>query len=302
MNKLTLGAISKALFFCLLLSACDDGLFGGDDDGDMTEEEALSSCKAALATAPEVMEKEVYLNDDSLRLLRNDGRSALLVKKNDAIMWLMVKTTLQDGLPSTAYLDSFNKTEQLRKEDLQEDPDFPGYWYVQVDFPATDIAITYEVYYECADNSASPATTYVLNTPAICEITDLWKVSYERYLGFDASKEVKDVDLIFRFTPTADFSYTMAYIPYDQISATAYIHSANYSSVFNNFLDHFSTANGGSAFTDEMAFTVNLHELTGISEEELATWDDGTLQIDLEVKICDEMMGERLLLLYWRLP
>lgn len=292
---------NKLRFLCLyaiLLScvSCDEGLFGGSDD-DMTEEEYLAMCKAAIAEPPEVKEFYHENEEDHLHDSRNFGSSALAVKKKENVWRVIVKPALSvspEAFPFPEYLDGYADSLFLDVSGLPVDDSDPGneYWIIDISFPATNIGITYEVFYECEDGERSEPTVFALQTPDICEIHPLWEAPSDP--GGNIYKDQNTLNLKFGFRPgSGGTSYSMVHFPYEKVTSTAYISSGSYTYVYQDFLDNYRVpdypeqSHSFPEYINEITVQIDLHELTGISEEQWEAWQE-TVTIEAEIQICDE--------------
>ena len=289
----------KSVFFflvCLLffLSSCDSGLF----DDDMTEEEYLANCTAALKTAPEVAEF-YYINEENpLNDSRNSGSSSLMVRKKEHVWRVVVVPTIDTDpalFPAPDHIKNYTDSLYLDTSTLPVENSDPEneYWLVEINFPATNIGMAYEVFYQCENGELSDPTIFELQTPDICDIHPLWEVWYESAgVAGNTGKDQKMVDWWVNFQPSGTYR-SMAFFPYEKLSSKAYITSGAYSYVYDDFLDDFRVPDhseqGGTLpqFINQLTLKLDLHKLTGISEEEWKTWPEA-VTIEGEIMICDE--------------
>lgn len=283
------------IFSLFFLGSCDSGLF---DDDDMTEEEYLANCTAALKTAPEVEEFYHINEDDPLQNSRNGGSSTLLVKKKEHVWRVIVVPTIDTDpelFPVPDYVKSFTDSLFLDTSTLPVDNSDPEneYWIVDISFPAANIGIAYEVFFQCENGELSDSTVFELKTPDICEIHPLWEIWHEP-IGSSGNtyKDQKTAEWTVSFRPSGS-SYSMAFFPYEKLSSKAYITSGSYTYVYENFLDDFRVADyaeqGGTLpeFIDLISLQIDLHKLTGISEVEWQTWSE-PVTIEGEIQVCGE--------------
>ena len=282
------------IFSLFFLSSCDSGLF----DDDMTEEEYLADCTAALKTAPEVEEFYHTNEADPLQNMRNSGYSSLLVKKKEHVWRLVVVPTMDTDpelFPDPVWVKSFTDSLFLDVSTLAVNNSYAEseYWIVDIRFPTANVGITYEVFFQCENEELSDPTILELQTPDICEIHPLWEVWHES-IGFSGNthKDQKTAEWTVSFRPSGSL-YAMAFFPYDKLSSKAYITSGDYTYVYENFLDDFRVADypeQGAAlpeYINMITLQIDLHQLTGISEEEWQTWTE-KVTIEGEIQVCDE--------------
>ncbi len=284
------------VFLLFFLGSCDSGLFNDDDD--MTEEEYLANCKAAIETAPEVTEFYYKNEDNPLHDSRNGGYSSLLVRKKDHVWRVLIVPTIDadpELFPDPDYVDSFTDSLFLDTSTLPVDNSDPEdeYWRVDISFPAASISIAYEVFYQCEDGALSDPTVFELQTPDICDIHPLWEVWYESAgMAGNTYKDQKTIEWTVSFRPSGS-SYSMAFFPYDKLSSKAYITSGAYTYVYENFLHDFrvpdNTQQGATLpeFINQLSLKIDLHKLTGISEDQWSTWPD-QVTIEGEIQVCNE--------------
>lgn len=283
-----------SVFLLALLGSCGSDFFGDD----MTEEEYLANCKAAIETAPEVTEFYYENEDNRLETFRNEGFSSLLVKKKENV-WRVIVTTSFDAEPEAftepdlfrSYMDTlFLDASSLFVNN--SDPE-NEYWMIDIRFPATNLGITYEVFYQCEDGLLSDPAVFELQTPDICVIHPLWELrsASAQLTGPTSTKDQKILEWKGQLLPGD--SDAMPFLSYERISSKAYISSGSYTYVYEDFLETYRVPDYPeqnltlSEYISSFSLQIDLHELTGISEEEWQNWNE-PVTIEGEIQFCGE--------------
>lgn len=297
-------------FFCIsltvfLTTACDLDFFDGDDESEEVH------CSEVIDTAPVFFVALDDENEYGIGVNRNNGSPVFLIEKRNGVRYVNIDVEVIDAdedIIQHNYIGIFNTTTVFPTETLREITDENGdeYWILdELGFPATNLSINYTASFSCSSDEISPVSTLEIPTPDICEIHHLWRLNYN-VIGNSGNFGKNETSAVWKgsFVPTnSGDTYTMAYIPYENIGFRIHVSSRNflegstdhlnYNFTFDDFLEDFRIPNNPGEplypYINEITLNLDFHKLTGITAEQWENWPQyEVVVVEGEIFFCNE--------------